>query len=171
MNIKDMSNEELVALFGERLQCHAIQDAIKIEAELLSRLDAGQKAILYADKILKLRKVESKRIEELEQRDDVWRAKKEMLENSLAKAYIGIDSLKKSISSDYIQSLEAELKFAKLDSHRLVWQEKVNDDLKCCGNCKDGQYCLFVPDIIRNPNTYCPKWESDGMSREEREVK
>lgn len=47
----------------------------------------------------------------------------------------------------------------------------LTESLKCCGNCKDGHYCLFIPDKIRNPNSYCDKWQSDGMTRQERMIK
>jgi len=45
------------------------------------------------------------------------------------------------------------------------------ESLKCCGNCKsDRRNCIYW-----NPqgkfNGYCPQWQSDGLTRAEREGK
>ena len=42
MELKDMSNEDLLAIFEERLQCNDIVKAKALEAELLSRLEQGE---------------------------------------------------------------------------------------------------------------------------------
>jgi hypothetical protein len=43
------------------------------------------------------------------------------------------------------------------------------EELKCCGNCyNDGDFCDFER---CSPQKYCRRWQSDGLTREEREGK
>jgi len=50
--------------------------------------------------------------------------------------------------------------------------KKENDDLRCCGNCK-GILDPDCPRIERNcdEDNICDKWQSDQMTRSEREIK
>jgi hypothetical protein len=51
-----------------------------------------------------------------------------------------------------------------------------NNNLRCCGNCKhigqgyEDYYCELNGHDIQ-PNHYCDQWQTDGLSREEREGK
>ena len=48
-----------------------------------------------------------------------------------------------------------------------------NDNLRCCGNCthiEQGyeEYFCVRTRLDVQPNHYCDKWQSDGLTREER---
>jgi hypothetical protein len=101
--------------------------------EARHRLSAGEEAV--------------KKVAELEKRDFVWRNKKEMLENDLAKAW------------EKNTELEAE-----------------NEKLKCCGNCDNKTKGNIIYCARNNKGKfsnawfrYCHNWQPDGLTREERE--
>ena len=48
---------------------------------------------------------------------------------------------------------------------RYADKDKQIADLQCCGNCKHGNCALFPKQMY----DYCPSWQSDGMTRKERE--
>jgi hypothetical protein len=53
------------------------------------------------------------------------------------------------------------------ENWKVTWE-----NLKCCGNCLayDGLNCFYKTKTIY-PNKVCPQWQSDGMTRKDREVK
>lgn len=68
------------------------------------------------------------------------------------------------------QKAIAELKTAKLDSARLIVQEEMYENSKCCGNCShtdDGFECAFELPMTRWNNS-CPKWQTDNLTRGQR---
>lgn len=50
------------------------------------------------------------------------------------------------------------------------------ENLKCCGNCDKYErdyedYCCGATRDDQEPHDYCPHWQSDGLTRAEREGK
>ena len=72
------------------------------------------------------------------------------------------------------EELEKEVADTKLYLESFVGHHeatiKVIEDLECCGNCKSYHTrsdCMMKHEY--RPNQYCDMWQSDGLSREERE--
>ena len=63
-------------------------------------------------------------------------------------------------SNDYVEWLEQQLLEAREESERL----------KCCGNCKLVDACLDFDAILDSKRICESKWQSDNLTRKEREV-
>ena len=106
-----------------------------------------------------------RRFEALEKRDEVWRAKKNLLEESLGKAWEERDVLKKELES-WRGSRDGVLQHIDEMAYEI-------ESLKCCGNCKhyvkyECPNCKIYNGWPRS-TAYCDSWQSDGLTREERE--
>jgi len=57
---------------------------------------------------------------------------------------------------------------------KLEISEKINRNLRCCGNCKNNHitnidtYCEITGEEV-NGHKVCAKWQSDGKKRKDRE--
>ena len=60
--------------------------------------------------------------------------------------------------------IEQKLTYNGIDIDEVI---KMNNDLKCCGNCKkyvENRNCYNM-----RPGSYCPGWLPDGLTRKDRE--
>jgi hypothetical protein len=51
--------------------------------------------------------------------------------------------------------------------HELLKEKQQYENLKCCGNC---EYTTKHIICDKNPDNWCPKWLSDGLTKQDREV-
>lgn len=65
---------------------------------------------------------------------------------------------------------EQAMKTAKLDSARLIVQEEMHENSKCCGNCDRWYSKTTCPHFNeqQRPSDYCSEWKSDQLTRSER---
>ena len=74
---------------------------------------------------------------------------------------------------EILSRLEAgEKAMQHLEFHKATLE--LMDDLRCCGNCasmSQDYRCNFHESIISKPSEYCSQWQSDNLTRQEREIK
>ena len=67
----------------------------------------------------------------------------------------------------YLKEIESRLSDGEEAAKKLVGLEKEVENLQCCGNCK--KYTTNMSCQGMRPGSYCHDWQSDGLTRKDRE--